>query len=153
MAASFGATTFLDSNDYESQPGREWKMVEVDCSLSTIAHTGPVARQLVPIYDNEGIDVLGIDTVTAGSSSATISVGVYNASEVAIDANAFIDVLDAAAGTFTPAPGGTTPSGSTAARYVNRTGATVYLTIESGTADDAAGKYRIHYKKFPVLEV
>ena len=150
---AFGATTFLDSTDYESQPGREWKMVEVDCTLSTISKTGPAPRQLVPIYDNEGIEVLGIDTVTAGSTNATISVGIHTSGATAIDANAFIDVLDVATGTFTPAPGGTTPSGSTAARYVNRTGATVYLTITALTADDAAGKYRVHYRKFPVLEV
>lgn len=149
---AFGATTFLNSNDFESQPGREWKMVEVDATLSTLDKT-PAPRQLVPIYDNEGIEILGIDTVTAGSANATISVGVYNASATAIDANAFIDVLDVGSGVFTPAPGGTTPSGGSNARYVNRTGATVYLTIESGTADDSAGKYRVHYRKFPVLEV
>ena len=147
---AFGATTYLDTTDRSTTIGREWDMVEVDCTLSTIAVDAP--RQLVPIYDNEGIVVLGIDTVTAGTASAVINVGIHNASATAIDEDYFVDVLDVATGVFTVAPGGTAPSG-TNATYVNRTAATVYLTIDADTQPDSAGKYRIYYRKFPVPEV
>ena len=148
---AFGATTYLDTTDRSTTIGREWDMVEVDCTLSTIAVAAP--RQLVPIYDNEGIDVLGLDTVTAGTANAVINLGIHNASATAIDEDYFIDVLDVATGVFTPSPGGTAPSGGSGGRYVNRTGATVYLTIDADTQPDSAGKYRVYYKKFPVPEV
>jgi hypothetical protein len=117
-------------------------MVEVDCTRSTIAQAAP--RQLVPVYDNEGVIVLGMDIVTAGTASAAINVGLHDASATEIDEDQFINAQDLGAGVFTP--GLQVP-------YVNRTGATVYLTMDVDTADDSAGKYRVHYKKFPVLEV
>jgi hypothetical protein len=117
-------------------------MVEVDCTKSTIAIDAP--RQLVPVYDNEGIEVLGMDVVTAGTATAAINVGLHDAASTEIDEDQFINAQDLAAGSFTP--GLQVP-------YVNRTGATVYLTMDADTAGDSAGKYRVHYKKFPVLEV
>ena len=139
---AYGATTYLKSEDYESQPGREWQMVEVDCTRSTIAQAAP--RQLVPVYDNEGIEVLGMDVVTAGTNNAAINVGLHTADSTEVDEDQFINAVDGAAGSWNP---------GAHAPYVNRTGATVYLTMDADTADDSAGKYRVHYKKFPVLEV
>jgi hypothetical protein len=117
-------------------------MVEVDCTRSTVAVDAP--RQLVPVYDNEGVIVLGMDVVTAGTATAAINVGLHDASATEIDEDQFINAVDGAAGSWNPAAW---------APYVNRTGATVYLTLDADTAGDSAGKYRVHYKKFPVLEV
>jgi hypothetical protein len=85
-----------------------------------------------------------MDVVVAGTASAAINVGLHDAAATEIDEDQFIDNKDLAAGVFTP--GLQVP-------YVNRSGATVYLTIDADTQPDSAGKYRVHYKKFPVLEV
>lgn len=141
---AFGATTYLVSTNYEARPGREYQAVEVDSSLSTVAQTAP--RQLVPIYDNEGIEVVGVVGVTAGSTNAVINIGVYTAAAAEGDLDYFLDSVDVAADTFYPA-------GATGTQYINVTGATQYLAVTSETADDAAGKYRVIFRKFPVTEV
>jgi hypothetical protein len=138
---AFGATTYYDAG--AAAPGLGfWEQHVIDCTLSTVAQTAP--RQLVPIYDNEAIEVLGLECITAGTSSATVALGYYTAAAAEGDLDAFVAAVDMSAAAMSR--GNATLGGV----YVNKSGATQYLCLTTGTADDAAGKYVVHYRKFPV---